>query len=276
MRAFMTIAVAAIFTAPAFAIEPVASGAKVYIDTTDQFGSYLAAAFRVKSVPMIVVTNRSIADYEAIGHAESQKAGWAKILLTNHLGSREEATFNVVDLRTSEVVFAYNYKMENSYRGKQSSAESCAKHLAHAIAQGGRLASSLPPLGPEHIAARKQEDAERAALRRLAIAARYPTSSMINPVVERPQQVDVKTGVTITSTPAGAEVLIDAVYWGATPTAELTRIPAGEHVITIKKRGFRPWEQRVSVADGEVRSVSAELEPVPLDPSKPRIAGLED
>jgi len=43
--------------------------------------------------------------------------------------SREEASINVANVKTGEIVFAYSAHKENSAHGKKSSAEACAKHL---------------------------------------------------------------------------------------------------------------------------------------------------
>jgi hypothetical protein len=65
--------------------------------------------------------------------AESQKAGWAKTIFLKQAGSDEEASVRLINIKTSEVVFAYAVHKRNSIHGKQSSAESCAKHLKAAM-----------------------------------------------------------------------------------------------------------------------------------------------
>ena len=47
--------------------------------------------------------------------------------------SREEASINVANIKTGEIVFAYSAHKENSAHGKQSSAEACAKHLKEKV-----------------------------------------------------------------------------------------------------------------------------------------------
>lgn len=108
----------------------VESGSKVFIAPMEGgFNTYLIAAFSKKGVPLTVVGDREKADYEITGAAESQKAGWAKVLLTRQTGSTEEASINVVNIKSGEVVFAYAVNKASSVHGKQSSAEACAKHL---------------------------------------------------------------------------------------------------------------------------------------------------
>lgn len=80
-------------------------------------------------------------------------------------------------------------------------------------------------------------------------------------------------GVTVRfkSTPSNAEVDGDGVYWGTTPTADLTRLPAGTHAIVLRKMGYQKWERKIDLAIGDDRTVQAELD---VDNAKARISGL--
>jgi hypothetical protein len=105
-------------------------GAKVFVSAMENgFDDYLRTAFEAKKVPVQVVADRSLADFEISGHAESQKAGAAKILLKGDIHSSEEASVVVSDLKTSVVVFSYSVDKSSSAHGKQSTAEAVAKHL---------------------------------------------------------------------------------------------------------------------------------------------------
>jgi hypothetical protein len=86
---------------------------------------------------------------------------------------------------------------------------------------------------------------------------------------------DVPKGIVVrfTSKPPDAEVVIDGEYWGVTPTADLTRMTAGPHTIVVKKLGYQPWERKITLAPGDDRTIGAELESQPNDPTKPRIVG---
>ena len=90
---------------------------------------------------------------------------------------------------------------------------------------------------------------------------------------ERQSETPKGIVVRFTSTPPESEVLIDGEYWGSTPTSELNRIPAGSHTIIVKKLGYQPWERKITLAPGDDRTINAELEPPPIDPTKPRIVG---
>jgi hypothetical protein len=109
-------------------------GSRVYVAPMDGgFDTFLVAAIVKKQVPMTVVTDRSKADYEITGIAESEKAGWAKMLFMGSEQSRELASVKIVEIKSGEVVYGYAVHKGNSYRGKQSAAEACAKHLKDRI-----------------------------------------------------------------------------------------------------------------------------------------------
>lgn len=106
-------------------------GSKVYvadINGLPGFENNLVAAFQKKQVNLIVVADRSQADFEINGFAQSEKAGWAKIIFGS--GRPEsEASIQMVNLRTGVVAFAVaSYKVD-SYNGNKSTAEHLAKNV---------------------------------------------------------------------------------------------------------------------------------------------------
>lgn len=112
-------------------------GARVYIGAIEGgYDIYLAAAMHKKDVPIVIVTDRAKADYELSGVSESEKAGWAKIVFWGNTSSKEQASVKLVDLKGGTVVWGYNVNKGSSARGKQSSAEACAKHLKEKIEKG--------------------------------------------------------------------------------------------------------------------------------------------
>jgi hypothetical protein len=114
--------------------KPIERGARIYISAIEGgFDTFLAAAIIKKQVPVVVVTDRTKADYEITGIASTEKAGWAKMLFMGTDNSNDLASVKVVDLKSSEVVYGYSVRKGNSYRGKQSAAEACAKHLKQKI-----------------------------------------------------------------------------------------------------------------------------------------------
>ncbi len=74
------------------------------------------------------MADRSLADFEVNGFAQSQSAGWAKIIFGS--GRPEsEASFLLVNLRTGVVSYAVaSYKVD-SWNGNKSTAEHLAKNL---------------------------------------------------------------------------------------------------------------------------------------------------
>ena len=109
------------------------SGSKIYVAPMGGFESYVVAGIMKKKVPVSIVADREKADFEIKGAAESQKAGWAKIMFTGNDSTNEEASINVTEIKTGAVVFAYSVHKGNSVRGKQSAGEAIGKHLNEAI-----------------------------------------------------------------------------------------------------------------------------------------------
>jgi hypothetical protein len=106
-------------------------GSRVYvadINGLPDFENNLVAAFQKKRVDLIVVADRSQADFEINGFAENQKAGWAKIIFGS--GRPEaEASIQMVNLRSGVVAFAVaSYKVD-SWNGNKSTAEHLAKNV---------------------------------------------------------------------------------------------------------------------------------------------------
>jgi len=54
----------------------------------------------------------------------------------------------------------------------------------------------------------------------------------------------------ISSTPDGADIEIDGNFVGNTPST--VGVPAGEHQVSVKKSGFKPWERKITVSTGQV------------------------
>lgn len=114
--------------------ERIPSGARVYIaPMVNGFDIYISAGLQQKKVPVVVVADESKAEFEVTGVAETEKAGWAKMLFTGSQQTNETASVKMVNLKTGSVVFAYSVNKSNSARGKQSAAEACAKHIKEKI-----------------------------------------------------------------------------------------------------------------------------------------------
>lgn len=112
-------------------------GSKVFISPLENgYHIYLAAAMQKKQVPIVIVTDKSRADFELSAVTESEKAGWAKMLFMNSGATAEQASMQLVNIKLGIVVFGYNVNKSSSARGKQSSSEACAKHLREKIESG--------------------------------------------------------------------------------------------------------------------------------------------
>jgi hypothetical protein len=113
-------------------------------------------------------------------------------------------------------------------------------------------------------------DSPQAGGQRVASRARQQLSAPapVTAESETPKPIVLR----FTSTPRDAEVQIDGEYWGSTPTADLSR-PAGPHTVVVKKLGYLPWVRKITLALGDNRTIDAELQPEPNDPTKPRIVG---
>jgi hypothetical protein len=119
---------------PVITNEPLPSGARIYIAPMPSgFETYVAAGLEKKKVPVVLVTDRDKADYELSGVSDSDKAGWAKMLFLGSQQTNEAASIKIVNLKTSNVVFAYSVNKTNSVRGKPSAGEAVAKHINEKI-----------------------------------------------------------------------------------------------------------------------------------------------
>jgi hypothetical protein len=116
--------------------ESIPSGARIYVaPMANGFDHYITAGLQQKKVPVVLVADRSKADFEITGVAETDKAGWAKMLFMGTQQSNEQASVKMVNLKAGTIVFAYSVNKANSARGKQSAGEACAKHIREKIIQ---------------------------------------------------------------------------------------------------------------------------------------------
>ena len=110
------------------------AGARVFLEPMGGFETYLKAAMTKKKVPLQIVEDKAQADFIITGHSESQKASTAKKAIMWNWHSNEDASINVSNVKTGEVVFAYEAHKDSSAHGQQSTAEACAKHLKDQMA----------------------------------------------------------------------------------------------------------------------------------------------
>ena len=97
------------------------------------FETYMAAAIRKKGVPVIMVADRSQADFEIAGSADKKGAGFAKKWLLGDFRRSTSASLTVTNLHTGVVAYADSSDRASANRGLRSSAEKLAKYLKRKI-----------------------------------------------------------------------------------------------------------------------------------------------
>jgi hypothetical protein len=142
-------------------VPQIKSGSAVFIEPMGGYETYLAAAFVKKEVPLVVVADRSKADYVIRstvsqntpsapatvvnnsatvdeGGSPNQQAwnqGWAagqqRAAQRAALGS-SDVSIAVVDAKTAQIVFAHSAGKSGTNQ-LQKTAEDCAKHLKEFI-----------------------------------------------------------------------------------------------------------------------------------------------
>lgn len=108
------------------------SGSKVFVESSDGFEIYLAAAFQKKKVPLVIVGNRERADFILEAQSKHEEKNWASKIFLNHRDT-SEAAVRLIRASDGEVVWAYAVHKKNSVRAHQSTAEACAKHIKEMI-----------------------------------------------------------------------------------------------------------------------------------------------
>jgi hypothetical protein len=97
------------------------------------FESYVAAALRKKGVPLLIVADRSQADFVIEGTADKKGAGWAKKIFMGDFRNSTSASMTVTNARTGVVAYADSSDRSSANRGLRSSAEKLAKYLKKKI-----------------------------------------------------------------------------------------------------------------------------------------------
>lgn len=93
------------------------------------FETYMAAAMRKKGVPIIMVADRSQADFAIEGSADKKAAGWAKKWLLGDFRRSASASITVTNLHTGVIAYADASDRASANKGLRSSAEKLAKYL---------------------------------------------------------------------------------------------------------------------------------------------------
>lgn len=97
------------------------------------FESYIAAALRKKGVPLLIIADRSQADFVIAGTADKKGAGWAKKIFLGDFRNSTSASMTVTNSRTGVVAYADSSDRASANRGLRSAAEKLAKYLKRKI-----------------------------------------------------------------------------------------------------------------------------------------------
>jgi hypothetical protein len=68
---------------------------------------------------------------------------------------------------------------------------------------------------------------------------------------------DQTVAVSVASAPAGAEIELDGNFVGNTP--ETLKVPPGDHLVVLRKHGYKKWERKLRIA-GDAVNLTADLE----------------
>ena len=195
-------------------------------------------------MPFTLVMDRRQADFEIVGASESKNPNWAEVIFLKHSRSNEAATISLINLRTTEVIYAYAYHMGQAYNGKQSAAESCAKHLRAAIAKGqvdlGRAGGALT-----------DQDDKRPAGETTTVPPSEPGAA----AALKPEELLMS--INVESSPLDALVEVDGYAAGRTPVS--VKLSRGDYTLKISKAGYKPWSQKIVVVPGKAQSVGVAL-----------------
>jgi PEGA domain/PDZ domain len=93
-----------------------------------------------------------------------------------------------------------------------------------------------------------------------------PATPTVTTASDPPAQAPAGTStVSVSSTPAGADIFVDEDFVGNTPST--INVPPGRHVVTVKKSGFQNWARVVNFSGGSV-TLNADLAAGPAGPSE--------
>ncbi|MDD1690458.1 MAG: PEGA domain-containing protein [Methanoregula sp.] len=100
-----------------------------------------------------------------------------------------------------------------------------------------------------------------------------PINAVLIPVGTNPTPVPATGAIEIASTPTGAEIYVDNLFKGYTPST-LTGIAVGEHQVLLKYTGYIDYTQAVTVNSGQTTplAISMQTAPTPTPASAPSLA----
>jgi hypothetical protein len=107
------------------------SGSTVFIQPMGGFETYMESAMVKKEVSLMPIIEEAKANYLMKGSSEEteKQGGVLKAATLGQMHSQATATIQLIDRRTSAIVFAYTVTKKNTLHAEQSAAEDVAKHL---------------------------------------------------------------------------------------------------------------------------------------------------
>ena len=122
------------------------------------------------------------------------------------------------------------------------------------LSLGGSVQDACEAIVKDWAAHGKEIRAAQAA----AIAAAEPkTAPAVQATAVPPPAAPSQAQLQVSSDPVGADVEIDGDFVGNTPST--VGVAAGQHTISLKKSGFKPWERKITVSSGQI-NLNATLE----------------
>ena len=91
---------------------------------------------------------------------------------------------------------------------------------------------------------------------KLDIAKFQPVDPVNAPVQTTVASLSAK--LQLESNPSGADIDVDGSFVGNTPSD--VQVTEGEHIVSLKKTGFKDWERKLKVSGGSIIHLGAELE----------------
>lgn len=104
------------------------SNAKIYINATSGFDTYLDSAIRKQRVPLTITTQKDGADYELQALSGGQPipgSDWLMLWIRGY----GQASIRIVNIHTSETVFATSLDRNSDLHNWDAAAKACASHL---------------------------------------------------------------------------------------------------------------------------------------------------
>jgi hypothetical protein len=126
---------------PAFAQSPLAPDSKIFIEPMNGFESYLSAAIRDEHVPLVVVLDKTKADYFITGVWQEESAGYTgngSLVRPIRTRTNNSASISIVDPKSTAVVFSASTQQTKTHQASKEVAEDLAKQLQKAMTGTGK------------------------------------------------------------------------------------------------------------------------------------------